>query len=180
MRTMLTGKNMTVSDALKGRLDKKLHKLDRYFDQDDVIAHAVMSVEKNRHILEITIPYEGIVLRAQAANEDMYSSIDEAADKLDRQIRRQRTRIEKRMRSGAFRFDAQAEAPEAEPMLVRTKRFAVKPMDVEEAMMQMDLLGHDFFVFSNADSGEVNVLYKRRDGNFGLIEPDYAADDEAE
>ena len=104
-----------------------------------------MSVEKNRHILEITIPYEGIVLRAQAANEDMFSSIDEAADKLDRQIRRQRTRIEKRMRSGAFRFDAQDEVLETEPMLVRTKRFAVKPMDVEEAMMQMDLLGQDVY-----------------------------------
>ena len=179
MRTVINGKNMTVSDQLRSRLDKKLGHLAHYFNRD-ASAQVVMSVEKNRHILEITIPYEGIVLRAQAVSDDMYVSIDEAVERLEKQIVRQRTRLSKKLHEDAFVFEEEEEAVEEEfvPKLVKTKRFAVKPMDVEEAIMQMDLVGHDFFVFANAETGEVNVLYKRLDGNYGLIEPDYDSEDD--
>ncbi len=179
MNIILSGKNVEITDSLRNQATKKLKKLERYFEPATE-AQVTMSVEKNRHIVEVTIPFNGILIRAEESTDDMYASIDKVIDKLESQIHKYRTRLEKRFRSGAFkeqwsvsRDQARVEDQSNELKVVRTKRFAVKPMDLEEALMQMDLLGHSFFVFSNAETDEVNVVYKRKDGRYGLIEPEY-------
>ena len=177
MKFIVSGKNIEVTDALKDRVSKKLGKLDKFFNPDTE-AHVTMSVEKNRKIVEVTIIYNGIVFRAEVSNDDMYASIDKAADILERQIRKNKTRLAKRLHENAFKTEglnvAQNDGIEEEEefKVVRSKRFAIKPMAVEEAILQMNLLGHEFFVFTNADTKEVNVVYRRKDGNYGLIEPE--------
>ncbi len=170
MRIIISGKNLEVTDGLKNVLEKKLQKLDKYFDPSTEVV-ATLSVEKNRHILEVTIPINGAILRAEEATQDMYHTIDRVMEKLERQIRKYRTKIERKMKKGSFRYDFLLEKEEKEPKVVKTKKFAMKPMPVEEALLQMELLGHSFFVFLNGENDEVNVVYKRKDGNYGLIEP---------
>ena len=153
-----------------------MSKLSRYFWKDTE-AHVTMSVEKARQIVEVTIPFDGVVLRGEEATTDMYASIDRVVDKIEKQIHKHRTALRKRLHESAFDQDAYEQyelEEEALPKIVRTKRFVVKPMDINEAQMQMELLGHQFFVFRNAMTNEVNVIYKRKDGDIGLIEPDYA------
>ena len=173
MNVTILGKNMEVTDYLRELALKKIEKLDKYFPQD-TDATVVMSVEKSRHIIEVTIPYRGGVIRGEEVTGDMYASIDNVVAKLDRQIQKHKTRLSK-----TLRYDESPEKPEYEddregnaPEIVRVKRFSMKPMSVEEAMLQMDLLGHSFFVFTNGETGDINVLYTRKDGNYGLIEPD--------
>ncbi len=176
MKIIITGKNIDVTEALKERVTKKINKLDKFFTSETE-AHVTLSVQRTRQIVEVTIPFNGIVLRAEDYNEDMYSSIDRTVDLLERQIRKNRTRLQKRLHENDFRIDNLAsseEVPEEmEFKIVRSKRFAIKPMDVEEAILQMNLLGHEFFMFYNADTRQVNVVYKRKDGNYGLIEPEF-------
>jgi len=176
MKFKITGKNIEVTEALKERVMKKLGKLDKFFSPQTE-AHITMSVQKNRHILEVTIPVNGITLRAEVANDDMYTCIDKAEDILERQIRKNKTRLEKKLHTGAFMpeyFSSDiAVEEEKEFKVVRTKKFAIKPMPLDEAILQMNLLGHEFFMFSNADTNEVNVVYRRKDGNYGLIEPEF-------
>jgi putative sigma-54 modulation protein len=176
MRIIITGKGMDVSEYLKETVNKKVSKLSRYFWKDTE-AHVTMSVEKARQIVEVTIPFDGVVLRGEEATTDMYASIDRVVDKIEKQIHKHRTALRKRLHESAFDQDAYEQyelEEEALPKIVRTKRFVVKPMDINEAQMQMELLGHQFFVFRNAGTNEVNVIYKRKDGDIGLIEPDYA------
>ncbi|MDD5016611.1 MAG: ribosome-associated translation inhibitor RaiA [Eubacteriales bacterium] len=176
MRVIIAGKGMEVSDYLKEMVTKKVTKLQRYFG-DETEAHITMSIQKSRHIVEVTIPFDGVVLRGEEATGDMYASIDGVLRKLEKQIHKHRTALKKRLHEGAFLKDNYEYINELEeekiPTIVRTKRFVVKPMDLEEAQMQMELLGHQFFVFKNAKTNDVNVLYKRLDGDLGLIEPDY-------
>lgn len=176
MRVSISGKGMEVSEYLKDMITKKVLKLSRYFNEDTE-AHITMSIQKSRHIVEVTIPFDGVVLRGAEITGDMYASIDGVLKKLEHQIHRHRTALRKRLHEGAFSkegYEFFDEIPEERiPSIVRTKRFVVKPMDVEEAKMQMELLGHQFFVFMNAGTGDLNVLYKRLDGDLGLIEPDY-------
>jgi putative sigma-54 modulation protein len=175
MRVNITGKGMEVSDYLKDMVTKKVMKLQRYFGEDTE-AHITMSIQRSRHIVEVTIPFNGIVLRGEEATGDMYASVDGVIKKLEKQIHKHRTALKKRLHENAFtkEDDAYAEvlADEKRAVVVRTKRFVVKPMDIEEAKMQMELLGHQFFVFRNALTNEINVLYQRHDGDLGLIEPD--------
>ena len=175
MKIKITGKGMNVSDYLRGVVQKKAEKLGRYFKPETEMT-VTLSIEKNRHIAEVTVPVDGILLRTEEATGDMYSSIDAMLKKLERQIRKHRTRLGRRLHEDAFTTEAavyeDVDVEEVTPILVRSKKFSIKPMDVEEAMMQMELIGHSFFVFRNAESGEVNVLYARNDGNVGLIEPD--------
>ena len=178
MRISITGKNMEVSDYLSDLVTKKVSKLDKYFPEDTE-AVVTMGVEKNRHIVEITIPFSGGIIRGEEVSGDMYASIDNVLAKLERQIVRHRTKLEKNLRAGAFKGGVPAFIPaeeefgeEEEYRVVKTKRFDMKPMTVEEAMLQIDMLGHNFYVFTNGDTNEINVLYKRKDGNFGLIEPE--------
>lgn len=175
MRVQIAGKGMEVSDYLKELVTKKVSKLQRYFDEDTE-AHITMSIQKSRHIVEVTIPFDGVVLRGEEATGDMYASVDGVLKKLEKQIHKHRTALKKRLRDGAFTTEDDEHrsggASEKMPDIVRTKRFVVKPMDIEEAKMQMELLGHQFFVFRNAKTNEINVLYQRHDGDLGLIEPD--------
>jgi len=176
MKFIVSGKNIDVTPALKEQTIKKLGKLEKFFNPDTE-AHITMSVEKNRHILEVTIPFNGVVLRAEVSNDDMYACIDKVIDILERQIARNKTRLEKRLREGAFRTENYTPIEnieeEHEFKIVRSKKFAIKPMTIEEAILQMNLIGHAFFMFSNADTKEVNVVYRRKDGNYGLIEPEF-------
>ncbi|MGF7059810.1 ribosome hibernation-promoting factor, HPF/YfiA family [Brassicibacter mesophilus] len=177
MKFTISGKNMEVTDALKDVTEKKLSKLDKYF-VENVPVDATLSVEKNRQIIEVTIPFSGAILRAEEATEDMYNSIDNVVDVLERQIRKHKTKLQKRNKGlETIRFENIQALPPAdqdkEPSIVKTKKFALKPMDEEEAVLQMELLRHSFFVFRNADTDEVNVVYKRKDGNYGLIEPQF-------
>lgn len=171
-----TGKNVEVTEALKDVTNKKLKRLDKYF-QKDVVGNVVYSVERNWKIIEITINLPGTILRVEESSDDMYTSIDKAVDVLERQIRKYKTRLQKRNQTGeTIRFENVIPLKENEdekPRIVKTKRFGMKPMSVEEAVLQMELLRHNFFVFMNADSEEVSVVYKRKDGNYGLIEPEF-------
>lgn len=175
MKFTIYGKNMHVSEGLKEALKKKFEKFDRYFGQETEV-YATFSKEKNAQMLEVTIPMGKTILRAEERTDDMVGSIEAVVDKLEGQLRKHKTKLQKRYSNEAiaFNFD-ELEADEIyeknEPKVVRTKKFAVKPMSVEEATMQMELLGHDFFVFLNGETEDVNVVYMRKDGNFGLIEP---------
>ena len=177
MKFIISGKNIEITPALKETAIKKVGKLDKFFRRD-VEAYITMSVEKNRHIVEVTIPFNGGVLRAEEENHDMYTSIDKVVDSLERQMRRNKTKIEKKFHGGSlrlenFQFEDDDVDEEQEFKVVRTKRFAIKPMAVEDAILQMNLLGHQFFMFSNAETNEANVVYRRKDGNYGLIEPEF-------
>jgi putative sigma-54 modulation protein len=176
MKIIITGKNIEITDALRERVSKKIGKLDKFFN-NETEAHVTLSVQKTRQIVEVTISFNGIVLRAEESNDDMYTSIDKTIDVLERQIRKNKTRLERRLYDNDFRIDSQKFTEEVveekEFKVVRSKRFAIKPMDVEEAILQMNLLGHEFFMFYNAENKQVNVVYKRKDGNYGLIEPDF-------
>lgn len=178
MRTIVSGKNINITDALKDRVEKKLSKFERYFGPATE-AHATLSVEKNRHIIEVTIPFNGVILRGEEATDDMYTSIDNVIEKLERQMRRQKTRLERKIKDGNVKFENflsnvdSGEEDDGLVNIVKTKKFAMKPMQAEEAVLQMELLGHNFFVFSNPETNEVNVVYKRKDGNYGLIEPEF-------
>lgn len=180
MKITISGKNMEVTNGLRDAVEKKIGKLDKFF-HEGVPADVTLSVEKNRHIIEVTIPFSGAILRAEESSEDMYASIDRVVDILDRQIRKHKTKLQKRTNNGkTIRFEnipAFVETDKTEkteePSIVKTKKFAIKPMDEEEAILQMELLRHSFFVFRNAETDEVNVVYKRKDGNYGLIEPQF-------
>ena len=173
MKFVYASKDMAVSDSLKSRVEKKLSKLERYF-REEPEATIRFKVQKGaRNIVEITVNAAGVILRAEESSNDMYLSIDHAVDKLESQIRRHRTKLEKRIRTAEL--EPVIEAPVYEEQnydIVRTKKFAVKPMSVEDAITQMELLGHDFFLFLNEESETMNVLYRRHDGTYGLLQPD--------
>ncbi|MBU5590336.1 ribosome-associated translation inhibitor RaiA [Clostridium sp. MSJ-4] len=176
MKITVIAKNIELTKALKETVEKKLSKLEKYFNPE-VEAHATLSVQKNRQIIEVTIPFNGVILRGEEATEDLYTSIDLVIDKIERQIRKQKTKLQRRNNGDSLRFQSIAayaeENEKEEPKVVKTKRFAMKPMATEEAVLQMELLGHSFFVYQNSDTEEVNVIYKRKDGNYGLIEPEF-------
>ncbi|HHV59725.1 MAG TPA: ribosome-associated translation inhibitor RaiA [Clostridiaceae bacterium] len=179
MKINISGRNFEVTEALKERIEKKLGKLSKFF-KPDADAQVRMSVQRNRHILEVTIYFNGAVLRAEESGDDMYACIDKVVDILERQLGKYKTRLAKSLHKNAFKFE-NALKDEADKLqeevtdfkIVKTKKFAIKPMAVEEAILQMNLLGHSFFVFSNAQTNEVNVVYKRKDGDYGLIEPEF-------
>ena len=175
MRLQVKGKNLDVSDSIRSYAEDKLRKLERQL-ADPTQIELELSVERNpsisaNHVAEATIWTKGPTLRAREASADMRASIDQLVDKLERQVKRYRQKRRRRTgRDNGSNFEP-ARAANDEPVIVKTKQFAVKPMTPEEAVLQLELIGHDFFVFQNADSGEVNVVYRRRDGHYGLIEP---------
>jgi len=176
MKLRITGKNIEINDALKERVEKKFSKLDKFFPPHTEVV-VTMGVQKLLHILEVTIYFNGIVMRAEVEGDDYFTCIDKALGIIERQIRKNKTKLEKRLRStayGAENFSIDVlEEEETEFKVVRTKKFAIKPMNTQEAILQMNLLGHSFFVFSNDETNEINVVYKRKDGNYGLIEPEF-------
>ena len=173
MKFVYASKDMVISDSLKSRVEKKLGKLERYF-HDEIEASVRFKMQKGaRNIVEITINAGGVILRAEESSNDMYLSIDRAVDKLESQIRRHRTKLDKRLRTSELEPADEAPAYEEQSYdIVRVKKFSVKPMSIEDAITQMELLGHDFFLFQNEDSEIMNVLYRRHDGSYGLLQPD--------
>lgn len=179
MKISVRGKNIEATPALVDYAEKKLGKLEKHFEKNTDV-QVVMSVIREEHIVEVTMSLNGLILRGEESTGDMYASIDMVVDKLERQLKKYKTRMNKSLRQRGVRViseklaitEAEARMDEEAPKLVKTKRFTLKPMSTEEAILQMDLLGHNFFVFSNADSDSVNVVYRRKDGDYGLIEPE--------
>ena len=152
MRTIVSGKNVEITEALGQRIEKKLSKLDRFLTEEEEVQVRLSQERGGRNTVEITIAFDGIILRAEETSNDMYSSIDKAVDIIVRQIRRHRTKLEKRLREGVYEQEAPDFEMADEAELVRTKRFTMKPMSVEDAIIQMDMLGHSFFLFLNAET----------------------------
>lgn len=175
MKFTISGKNIDVTEGLKAAVRDKLGKLERYFTPDTEVI-VTMSVEKERQKIEVTIPIKGHVIRSEQSSNDMYVSIDLVEEVIERQLRKYRTKLASKKMNVADNFneafiDSDADEDE-EIKIVRTKRFGMKPMYPEDACVQMELTGHDFFVFRNAETDEVNVVYKRKGNTFGLIEPE--------
>lgn len=174
MRFKITGKNIEVTEGLKKAIEDKIGKLDKYFSTE-ITANVTLSVERDRQKIEVTIPVKGSIIRAEEVSSDMYVSIDLVEEIIERQLRRYKTRIVNSKQAGGD-FSAQyienEYDDEPEIKIVRSKKFGIKPMDPEEACIQMELLGHSFYVFSNSETDEVNVVYKRKNGTYGLIEPE--------
>ena len=176
MRLNINAKNMTVSDSLRDRIEKKINKWDRYFRGQADVQVKLSQERGNRNIAEITLTASGSMLRAEEVTGDMYQSVDRAAEKLVRQIRRFHTKLDKKADPAELEALTAGEEPvttweETPDELVRVKRFEVKPMPVEDAIAQMDMLGHSFFVFVNAETGITSVVYRRSDGTVGMLEP---------
>ncbi len=176
MKMNFTGKNMEVTDALREVTAKKMSKLDKYFQQD-IEGNVTFSTLRNFKIIEVTINLPGTIIRAEESSDDMYASIDKAVDVLERQIRKYKTKLQRRYQNAeTIRFEnvmplTQEKEDDDKPKLVKRKKFTLKPMSHEEAVLQMELLRHNFFVFIDADTDLVSVVYKRKDGDYGLIEP---------
>ena len=165
MKFIISGKNIEVTEGIKAAIEEKLGRLDKYLVDDTIVK------------IEVTIPMKGHIIRAEEGSEDMYVSIDLVVDVIERQIRRYKTRLMNQKYDGtSFKqefMEQEDDVEDDEIRIIRSKKFAIKPMDVEEACVQMELLGHDFFVFRNADTFEVNVVYKRKGNTYGLIEPEF-------
>lgn len=180
MNYNIRGENIEVTTPIREYVEKKIGKLNRYFDtppSSDV--HVNLSVYNDDQRIEVTIPMPELLLRAEEQHADLYAAIDLVVDKLERQIRKHKTKVNRKFRQkGSPKYifaeleqDEKNKEENNEIEIVRTKRFNLKPMDSEEAILQMDMLGHSFFVFTNAETNDTNVVYKRKDGKYGLIEP---------
>ncbi|MBQ9080023.1 MAG: ribosome-associated translation inhibitor RaiA [Clostridia bacterium] len=172
MKITFVCRQITVKDDLKVLVDKKLSRLDKYFDREGD-ATVTFSKKRNREVLEITISAANTLFRSEVEDESFQNALDRSIDNIERQIRKNKTRLAKRLRAGVFAEEPSYIPPE-EPeedteFIIRTKSFQLKPMSAEEAILQMNLLGHQFFMFEDQDSGETCLVYTRKDGAYGLI-----------
>lgn len=176
MRYTITGRNIEITDGLRTAVEEKIGKLERYFKPETEVL-VTLSVEKERQKIEVTIPVKGNIIRSEQVSNDMYVSIDLVEEVIERQLKKYKTKLVDAKQSAAAAFsqaymEEDFDDPE-EIKIVRTKRFGIKPMDPEEACVQMELLGHSFYVFRNSETDEVNVVYKRKGNTYGLIEPEF-------
>ena len=174
MKFIISGKNIAVTEGLKTAVEDKLGKLERYFTPETEIS-VTLSVEKDRQKIEVTIPVKGNIIRSEQVSNDMYVSIDLVEEVIERQLRKYKNKIaDKQQEAGNFQKEyLEHDYLEDEDIqIIRTKKFGMKPMYPEDACVQMELLGHTFFVFRNAETDEVNVVYKRKNNTYGLIEPE--------
>ena len=177
MKINIIGRQLNVYDDTKEMINQRLSKLDKFFS-DEGMATVTLSHKHGTATMEVTIKAAGTLFRSEVNGDSFRSALDKSIDNIERQIRKNKTRLQKRLREGAFMADDSAAYIPADDIqdegefIIRTKRFEYTPMSVEEAIMQMNLLGHEFFVFNDADSSETCVVYKRRDGNYGLIAPE--------
>ena len=175
MKVKIHARNIKLTDALKDAVEKKVLKLEKYFIED-IEAKVTLSVQKSRQIVEVLIPFNGICVRAEEATEDMYKSIDLVEEKLERQIIKYKKKLKRdeysSVRYPEVEYTNYNVLEEDESKIVKVKRIDLKPMDEEEAVLQMELIGHNFFVYRDGETNETKVVYKRKDGNYGLIEPD--------
>lgn len=174
MKFIIIGRNIDVTEGLKSAVQEKLGKLERYFTPETEI-HVTLSVEKDRQKIEVTIPVKGNIIRSEQVSSDMYVSIDLVEEVIERQLRKYKTKIVNQQQAGGNfqkEFVEDEFLEDEEVKIIRTKKFGIKPMYPEDACVQMELLGHNFFVFCNAETDEINVVYKRKDNTYGLIEPE--------
>ncbi|MGN1377715.1 MAG: ribosome hibernation-promoting factor, HPF/YfiA family [Dorea sp.] len=178
MKFIIIGKNIDVTPGLREAVESKLGKLERYFTPDTEI-HVTLSIQKERQKIEVTIPVKGGIIRSEQESNDMYVSIDLVEEVIERQLRKYKNKLVAKHQEGSnfkeefIETEDNAE-DDGEIRIVRTKKFGFKPMYPEDACVQMELLGHDFYVFCNAETDEVNVVYRRKNGTFGLIEPEFS------
>lgn len=175
MRITITGRNLELTDGLRSAVEDKLGKLERYFNPDTDI-FVTLSVEKERQKIEVTIPVKGSIIRSEQVSNDMYVSIDLVEEVIERQLKKYKKKIiSKHQNAASFKKEFLEKETESddEIRIIRTKKFDMKPMYPEDACVQMELLGHDFFVFCNAETEKVNVVYKRKSNTYGLIEPEF-------
>ena len=174
MKFIISGKNIEVTEGIKAAIEEKLGRLDKYL-VDDTIVNVTLSVQKGRQKIEVTIPMKGHIIRAEEGSEDMYVSIDLVEEVIERQLRKYKNKIvDKQQAAANFQkeyLDKDYEEDD-EVKIIRTKKFGIKPMYPEDACVQMELLGHNFYVFFNSETEEVNVVYKRKGNTYGLIEPE--------
>ena len=174
MKYNIRGDKLEITDAINNYVESKLDRLNKYFKEDDILANVLLRVRGNSQIIEVTIPTDKFILRSEEEDKDLYAAIDLVTDKLERQIRKNKTRLNKQNLDNKykdFNFDYETTNEEDdEEVIVKRKNIEMKPMDEEEAILQMNLLGHEFFVYKDMHTNKVCVLYKRKDGNYGLIE----------
>ena len=176
MKYNIRGDKLEVTDAINNYVESKLDRLNKYFKEDDILANVLLRVRGNSQIIEVTIPTDKFILRSEEEDKDLYAAIDLVTDKLERQIRKNKTRLNKQNIDNKykdFNFDYEVSNDEESTendVIVKRKNIEMKPMDEEEAILEMNLLGHEFFVFKDMHTNKVCVLYKRKDGNYGLIE----------
>ena len=174
MKFIIIGRNIDITEGLKSAEQEKLGKLERYFTRETEI-HVTFSVEKDRQKIEVTIPVKGNIIRSEQVSSDMYVSIDLVEEVIERQLRKYKTKIVNQQQAGGNfqkEFVEDEFLEDEEVNIIRTKKFGIKPMYPEDACVQMELLGHNFYVFRNAETDEVNVVYKRKGNTYGLIEPE--------
>ena len=174
MKFIIIGRNIDITEGLKSAVQEKLGKLERYFTPETEI-HVTLSVEKDRQKIEVTIPVKGNIIRSEQVSSDMYVSIDLVEEVIERQLRKYKTKIVNQQQAGGNiqkEFVEDEFLEDEEVNIIRTKKFGIKPMYPEDACVQMELLGHNFYVFRNAETDEVNVVYKRKGNTYGLIEPE--------
>lgn len=175
MKFIIVGKNVEVTPGLRSAVEDKIGKLEKYFNPD-AEAHVTLSVEKDRQKIEVTIPVKGNIIRSEQVSNDMYVSIDLVEEIIERQLKRYKNKLVDQKQSAGFfkqEFIEKEYMDEEEIKIIRTKKFDIKPMYPEDACIQMELLGHNFFVFCNAETDQINVVYKRKGNTYGLIEPEY-------
>ncbi len=176
MKVIITSKNFNASEHLKDTIEKKFGRLGKYFS-DDIVANVTLAMEKERQTMETTINAKGTFFRAEETGNDMYVAVDSIIDKLASQMSRFKTKLQKKHKEHKevmfAELPEEKDAEYEEVKVVRSKKFEIAPMHADEAIMQMELLGHNFFVFLNMETDNVNVVYKRKDGSFGLLEPTY-------
>ena len=174
MKFIIVGRNIEVTPGLRAAVEEKIGKLDKYFNPDTEV-HVTLSVEKDRQKIEVTIPVKGSIIRSEQVSNDMYVSIDLVEEIIERQLKKYKNKIVDKQQAVASFSKAYVEndyTDDEEIQIVRTKKFDIKPMYPEDACIQMELLGHSFFVFCNAETDQVNVVYKRKGGTYGIMEPD--------
>ena len=174
MKFIIVGKNIDVTEGLRTAVEDKIGKLEKYFAEDTEV-HVTLSVEKDRQKIEVTIPVKGNIIRSEQVSSDMYVSIDLVEEIIERQLKKYKRKIIDKKQAASFfkqEFVEKDFMEEEEVQIIRTKKFDIKPMYPEDACVQMELLGHSFFVFCNAETDQVNVVYKRKGNTYGLIEPE--------
>lgn len=172
MKTTITAKKMQIPQNFSEYAESKINtKLNKFFG-DEADAKIVISEIKNQIVIELTVKYNSVIFRAERSAEDKFVALDDAIDKIIRQIRKNKTRIEKRLKDTAFKEAFNEPIQEVDYEVVRHKKFKMRPMSIDEAILQMNMLGHNFFMFTNGDTGEINVIYKRSEGNYAVLEPD--------
>ena len=175
MKFVILGKNIEVTEGLKNAVEEKIGKLEKYFTEDTEV-HVTLSVEKDRQKIEVTIPVKGSIIRSEQVSNDMYVSIDLVEEIIERQLKKYKTKITDKQQEGGYFKKEYLEKDfmdDEEIKIIRSKKFDIKPMYPEDACVQMELLGHSFYVFCNAETDQVNVVYKRKGNTYGLIEPEF-------